>query len=83
MYLKAFATSALRYELEPVHFLSVPGLTRQTCLKKARVELELLTDVDMPLIVEKGIKGGICHAIYRYATANNKHMKNYYQNKES
>ena len=39
--------------------------------------LELLTENDMLLMVEKGIRGGICHAIHRYAEANNKFMKNY------
>ena len=42
----------------------------------------MLTDVDMILMVEKGIKGGICHAILRYSKANNKHMKNHDKNKE-
>ena len=51
--------------------------------KKTEVELELFTDVDMLLMVEKGIKGGICHAIHRYTEANNKYMKIYDQNKES
>ena len=37
----------------------------------------------MLLMVEKGIKGVICHAIHRYAEANNKYMKNYDKNKES
>ena len=64
------------YELDPAHFLSAPGLAWQACLKKTEVKLELLTDVDMLLMVEKGIRGGICHAIYRYAKANNKYMKN-------
>ena len=50
--------------------------------KKTEVELELLTDVDMLLLVEKGIKGGICHAIDRYAEANNKYIKNCDKNKE-
>ena len=36
----------------------------------------------MLLMVEKGIRGGMCHAIHRYAQANNKYMKNYDQNKE-
>ena len=42
----------------------------------------MLTENDMLLMVEKGIRGGICHAIHRYAKANNKYMENYYQNKE-
>ena len=63
------------YELEPVHFLSAPGLTWQACLKKTEIKLELLTYVDMLLMVEKGIRGGICHAIHRYAKANNKYIK--------
>ena len=51
--------------------------------KKTEVKLELLTDVDMLLMVKKGIRGGICHAIHRYAEANNKYLKNYDKNKES
>ena len=69
------------YELDPTHFLSAPGLAWQACLKKTEVKLELLNDVDMLLMVEKGIYGGICHAIHRYAKANNKYMKNYDKNK--
>ena len=45
--------------------------------KKTEIKLELLTDIDMLLMVEKGIGGGMCHAIHRYAEANNKYMKNY------
>ena len=51
--------------------------------KKNEVTLELLTDIDMLLMVKKGIRGGICHAIHRYAKANNKYMKDYDKNKES
>ena len=43
-------------------------------LKKAGVKLELLTDHEMLIMVEKEIRGGICQAIYRYAKANNKYM---------
>ena len=51
--------------------------------KKTNVKLELLADYDMLLMVEEGIRGGICHAIHRHAKANNKYMKNYDKNKES
>ena len=71
------------YELDPAHFLSLPGLAWQACLKKTSVKLELLTDYDMLLMVEEGTRGGICHAIHRYAKANNKYMKNYDKNEES
>ena len=71
------------YELDPAHFLLLPGLVWQACLKKTNIELELLTDYDMLLMVEEGIRGGICHSIHRYAKANNKYMKNYNNNKES
>ena len=65
------------YELDPAHFLSAPGVALQAFLKKTGVELELLIDADMLLMIEKGIRGGICHAILRYAKANNKYMKDY------
>ena len=45
-----------------------------------KVKLELLTDVNMLLMVEEGIRGGICQAIHHYETANNKYMKNYNKN---
>ena len=66
------------YELDPAHFLSAPGLSWHAFLKKTKVELQLLTDVDMLLMVEEEIRGGICHTI-----ANNKYMENYDENKES
>ena len=71
------------YELDPVYFVSAPGLAWQTCLKKTEVKLELITDYDMTLMIEKGIRGGICQAIQRYAKANNKCMKNYDKNIDS
>ena len=46
------------YQLDPAHFLSAPGLAWQACLKKTDVELELITDVDMLLMIEKGTRGG-------------------------
>ena len=70
------------YEPDPAHFLSAPGLASQACLKKIAVKFELLTDPDMLLMVEQGIRGEICHAIHRYAKGNNKYMKDYNKDKE-
>ena len=79
-----FRQSCLKkYELDPAHFVSLPGLAWQACLKKTHVELELLTDYDMLSMVEEGIRGGICHAKQRYAKANNKYMKDYDRKKKS
>ena len=71
------------YELHPAHYLSLQGLAWQACLKKTSIESELLTDYDMLLMVEEGIRGGICHSIHRHAKANNKYMKNHDESKES
>ena len=71
------------YKLNLARFLTVIGLAWKAALKKTKVKLDLLTDIDMLVMVEKGIRGGICHAIHRYAKNNNKYMKNYDKNKES
>ena len=71
------------YKLDHTKFLSTPGLAWEVLLKKTKVKLDLLTDIDMLLMVVKGSRGGICHSIYRCTKANNKYMKDYYKNKES
>ena len=71
------------YELDPVRFISVSELARQAAFKKTEVKLELLTNLDMLLVIEKGIRGGMCHGIHRYAKAKDKYMKDYDKNKES
>ena len=51
-----------KYQLYPTYFVSAPGLAWQACLKKVGVKLELITDYDMILIIEEGIRCGICQA---------------------
>ena len=59
--------------LDPSHFLSATGLAWQAFLKKTNVNLESLRDIDMLLMIEAGIRGGMCQSVHRYAKANNKH----------
>ena len=52
-------------------------------LKRSSIKLELLSDIDMLLMVEKGITSGICHAIHRYSKANYSYIKDPDKHKES
>ena len=56
------------YKVDSLKFLSAPGLARQAAFKTTKVKLDLLTDIDgrMVLIVEKGMRGGICHFCILY-----------------
>ena len=80
MFLKTLEICLEKYH--PSHFLSAPGLAWQACLKKT-VNLELLTDVDMLLLIETGTRGGIYQSTHRCVKANNKYMKNYDKKIES
>ena len=72
---EAFRDTCLRhYKLDPVHFYTSPGLAWKACLKRTGIKLELLTDPDMLLMFEQGIRGGITQAVLKYAFANNKYM---------
>ena len=84
MHLKNFRDKCIEiYDLDPAHFLSATGLAWEACLKKTRIILKLLTDIDMLLMVEKGIRDGIFQATHRYARANNKYRNDYDKNIES
>ena len=65
------------YRLDPLHYVSAPGLAWDAMLKMTGINLELMTDIDMQLFIEKGLRGGISYIAHRHAEANNKYMKNY------
>ena len=62
------------YTLDPAHYYIAPGLAWDAALKVIEVELELLSNMDMLLMVEKGIRGGVSMISNRYGKANNKYM---------
>ena len=53
-----------RYDLDPAKCLLVPGLAWQAALKKTKIKLNIFTDIDVLLMVGKGIRVAICHSIY-------------------
>ena len=65
------------YGLDPCHCFSSPGLACDAMLKMTGIELELISDIDMYLFIEKGMRGGISYIAQRYSKANNKYMKDY------
>ena len=67
-------TCLKHYKLDPAHFYTSPGLAWKACLKCTGIKLELLTDPDMLLMFEQGIRGGITQTVHKYASANNKYM---------
>ena len=71
------------YKLDPCHYYTAPGLAWDACLKETKQELQLLTDYDMLMMSEQGIRGGMTHISKRYAEANNKYMKDFDETKPS
>ena len=70
------------YRLDPAHFYTAPGLVWKACLKKTKIKIELLSDPDMLLMFERGIRGGITQSVHRWAKANNPYMGSEYAPRE-
>ena len=79
-----FRTLCLKdYGLDPCHYYSAPGLSWDALLRMTGVNLDLISDLDQQLFIEKGMRGGISTITHRHAVANNKYMKNYNPKVES
>ena len=70
-------TAMATYGLDPAHYYTLPGYSWEALLKFTRVSLELLTDSNMYLFIEKGLRGGISMVSHRHATANNPQMEDF------
>ena len=65
------------YGLDPCHYFSSPGLSWDAMLKKTGIELKLISDTEMHLFIEKGMREGISYIDKRFSKANNKYMQFY------
>ena len=71
------------YQLDPCHYVSLPGVAWDACLKMTNIQLELISDIDIYNFIEKGLRGGLSVITHRQATANNKYLENYDSSKPS
>ncbi len=71
------------YGLDALYYYTSPGLAWDAMLKHTGIELDLISDPDMYLMVERGIRGGVSTIMKRYAKSNNKYVKGYDKESES
>ena len=74
---KFISTCLKNYNLDPCHYFSSPGLSWDAMLKMTKVELEKISDADIHLFIEKGMRGGISYVSKRYIKANNENCPDY------
>ena len=83
MFFEKFIIAWLKYYgLDLCHYFSSPRLSWYAMLKTTEIEFKLILDIDMHLLIEKGMRGGILYIAKRNSKANNKYMTNYGSSKE-
>ena len=75
--------SLKNYGLCPCHYLSAPALSWDAMLNMTKKELKLITDPDVYVFFEKGMRGGVPYLSNRYSQVNNKYLKSYDPKQES
>ena len=71
------------YGLDPTHYITLPSFAWDAMLRQTNVRLELITDMDMYLMAERGIRDGMTQVSNKHVTANNKYMGNHDATKQS
>ena len=81
---EGFRSTCLKvYNLDPACFVSTPSLAFQAMLKVTKAEIQTFTDIDMILVTEKGIRGGLTQVVKGHTVANNKYRHDYDSRKKS
>ena len=79
-----FVDTCLKYYgVDPCHYFRAPGLRLNAMLKMTIIELEKISDIDKHLFIEKGLRGGISRIAKKYAKANNQHLYQHKNKKQS
>ena len=71
------------YRLDPSHYMSSPGISWDAMLKMTKIDLDLISDIDMQLFIAKGLRGGISYISHRHGKANNKYMRDFNPQEEN
>ena len=71
------------YGLEALHYYTTPGLGWDAMLKITKIKLDLISDPNMYMMIENGIRGGISTVMKRHAESNHKYLSNYDKSKAS
>ena len=83
MFEKFVSTCLDYYGLDLCHYFNSPGLRWDVMLKMTKIELDLISDIDMHLFVVKGMRGAMSYIAKRHSKANNKYTESYDSIKES